>query len=325
MKLQVLFYLTVFVLFSACKIEKPSDTKRQKVVYVPVFSADSAFQYIQNQVDFGPRVPNSPGHKACAVYLAEKLRSFGAEVIEQRALVTAFNGDQLNIINIIGSFNLENRNRILLFAHWDTRPWSDEDPDPANYYVPVIGANDGGSGVGVLLEIARQISQHPPSVGIDIIFFDAEDYGAPKDYTGDAPHSWCLGSQYWGANPHVPGYSARFGILLDMVGATNAVFYREQVSDQFAPSIVDKVWNVASSLGFSQFFINERGGAITDDHVYVNQLARIPSINIIDFDPQREKGFFKYWHTINDDMDNICKRTLRAVGSTVMHVIYHEN
>ncbi len=312
------------MLIVSCRQESRTADNQKQTVSVPAFSADSAYKYIQNQVDFGPRVPNTAAHRACAEYLAAELRNFGASVIEQRAVLRAFNGDMLDAVNIIGSFNPDVKSRVLLFAHWDTRPWADHDPDPANHKKPVLGANDGGSGVGVLLEIARQIGMQAPGIGVDIIFFDAEDYGAPESYTGSATDSWCLGSQYWAANPHIPGYRARYGILLDMVGAADAVFYREQISDYFASNIVNKVWNTASTLGFNRYFINERGGAVTDDHLYVNQIARIPSINIIHYNPHSETGFGDFWHTINDTMDVIDKNTLHAVGTTVMHVIYNE-
>ena len=212
----------------------------------------------------------------------------------------------------------------MLFAHWDSRPWSDHDPDPANYNTPVLGANDGASGVGVLLEIARQLGQTAPEVGVDIIFFDAEDYGAPETFTGNSEDSWCLGSQYWARNPHKSGYKANYGILLDMVGAPGATFYKEQISMHYAAHIVKKVWDKAQSLGFSQYFINEELGAITDDHLYINRITGIPSIDIIQYDKYSSKGFGHYWHTINDTMENIDKSTLHAVGTTVMHVVYSE-
>ncbi len=310
--------------FISCNREARTVNQQVAPVVVPAFSADSAYKYIQNQVDFGPRVPNTPQHVACAAYLSEQLRAFGAEVTEQRAQLRAFDGTILNAINIIGSYNIEKKSRILLFAHWDTRPWSDHDPDPANYYKPVLGANDGGSGVGVLLEIARQIQKQLPAIGVDIIFFDAEDYGAPEKFQGQAVDSWCLGSQYWSAKPHIRGYQARFGILLDMVGAGDAVFYREQYSDFYASHVVDKIWESASSLGFGRYFINEKGGVVVDDHLYVNKIAGIPSANIIHFDPRSEKGFGDFWHTVNDTMENIDKQTLHAVGTTVMHVLYNE-
>lgn len=308
----------------SCRQEAKSVVNKEAPVNVPVFSSDSAYHFVEQQVNFGPRVPNSLAHKACAEYLVNALESFGAVVVQQKVKLRAFNGDILDANNIIASFKPDEKQRILLFAHWDTRPWSDHDPNPANHNKPVLGANDGASGVGVLLEIARNMGISAPRMGVDIVFFDAEDYGAPEDYTGNAEDSWCLGSQYWARNPHVSGYTARYGILLDMVGAPDATFYRDQISEHFAPDIVNKVWNKALSLGFEKYFINKPGGGITDDHLYVNQLAGIPSIDIIHYNPNNANGFGDYWHTVNDNMQNIDKQTLFAVGTTVMQVVYNE-
>ncbi len=292
-------------------------------IQVPLFSSDSAYQFIQDQVDFGARVPNSKAHKACALYLESKLRSYASEVIVQKANLEAFDGTILESMNIIASFNPNFSKRILLFAHWDTRPWADHDPDPSKQTLPVLGANDGASGVGVLLELARVFSNQLPKVGIDIILFDSEDYGAPEYLaTYETQDSWCLGSQYWAKNMHKRGYRANYGILLDMVGAPNAKFYREQHSDYFAKSIVNKVWKKAASLGFDHYFVNLQGGAITDDHVYINQLAGIPSIDIIQYEPNSSSGFGHYWHTTDDTMEHIDKNTLHAVGTTLLHIIY---
>lgn len=319
-----IFILLIFSSFGCKQTSKSTTQNLDEQVSVPFFVVDSAYKYVQQQVDFGPRVPNTEAHIQCASYLSAQLKAFGAVVTEQKAELTAFNGTVLRAINIIGSYNLDKQKRILLFAHWDTRPWSDHDPDPANYNTPVLGANDGASGVGVLLEIARQIGLHSPEVGVDIIFFDAEDYGAPESFDGNAEDSWCLGSQYWARNPHKSGYVADFGILLDMVGAPGATFYKEQISMHYAAHVVNKVWAKAQKLGFSQYFINEQMGAITDDHLYINRIAGIPSIDIIQYDKYSEKGFGHYWHTVNDTMENIDKATLHAVGTTVMHVVYHE-
>lgn len=313
-----------FVLFTSCKSRTTNEVISANAVEVPVFSADTAYYHMLKQVDFGFRIPNTPAHKACADYLANTLRSYGASVIEQRAQLRAFDGTMLDAVNIIASYNPDAKARVLLFAHWDTRPWSDHDPIEANRKTPVTGANDGASGVGVLLEVARQLHLKAPAIGVDIIFFDAEDYGAPDDFKGNAEDTWCLGSQYWSRNPHVPNYSARFGILLDMVGAPDAKFYREYFSMYYAAPIVNKVWNAAHSLGFSNWFVKRDIGAITDDHYYVNKIIGIPSANIIQYHPDTEKGFGKYWHTVNDTMDNVDKRTLNAVGVTVLHVVYNE-
>ncbi len=322
---KIFIFLGCVLLFVSCGMGKKNRAENVKQVNVPAFNADSAYSYVAKQVSFGARVPNTAAHKTCAEYLSNKLRSFGAVVVDQKAILTAFDGTKLDAVNIIGSFNPSATERVLLFAHWDSRPWADNDPNPANHKIPVMGANDGASGVGVLLEIARQINLQKTDVGVDIIFFDAEDYGAPQNATGNTEDSWCLGTQYWCENLHVPNYTAKFGILLDMVGAPNATFFKEQYSMEYASDVVNKVWSAAQGLGFGNYFKNDPVGAITDDHYYVNKLAGIPSIDIIQYRNEgQQSGFGHYWHTINDTMDNIDKNTLQAVGSTVMHVVYNE-
>lgn len=314
----------LMILTGSCKTNtKPANNKEADVaVTVPAFNADSAYHFVQAQVDFGPRVPNTIEHVKCGNFLAEKLEAYGATVTNQRIDLVAFDGTILKARNIIGSYSPEKKKRVLLFAHWDTRPWADHDTDPANHRKPVLGANDGASGVGVLLEIARQIQQEAPRLGVDIIFFDAEDYGAPANYSGYVKDDWALGSQYWSRHPHVEGYNARFGILLDMVGGKDAEFYRESISEQYAPGINKKVWQAARELGYGRYFVDERTGGVTDDHLYVNTLARIPSIDIIPNDDVY--SFFKHWHTLHDDMSNIDPATLKAVGQTVLQVLYNE-
>lgn len=298
---------------------------KQATTTAPSFNADSAYAYIDRQVAFGYRVPNMPGHKACGDYLAAELKRFGAQVYEQEMTLTAYDGTKLDCRNIIGSFNPEQEKRILLFAHWDTRPYSDEDPNPANHRKPIDGADDGASGVGVLLEIARQIGMKTPNIGIDIAFFDAEDYGVPefaKEQQGNTSDTWCLGSRFWGRNPHKPGYKAQFGILLDMVGARDAVFYKEYISMRYAARYVDEVWEKARNLGYGKYFINANGGAITDDHEAVIEETGIPCLDIINYDPNTEEGFRAHWHTQNDNMNVIDRDVLKAVGQTVMEIIY---
>ncbi|MGQ1785903.1 MULTISPECIES: M28 family peptidase [unclassified Saccharicrinis] len=312
--------------FTPAKNSTAEKKKKKEVVSTPSFNADSAYLYVQQQVDFGPRVPNTEAHGLCAEYLAQKLKDFGADVIVQDAEVTAFDNTLLHAKNIIGQYKPEIRDRILLFAHWDSRPFADHCPDGSRQNEPILGANDGGSGVGVLLEIARQLNTTPLPFGVDIIFFDAEDYGNPDHIEIQNPKqdTWCLGSQYWGKNPHVKNYYARFGILLDMVGAPNATFYKEMNSKYFAPRILKKVWNTGHKLGYGNYFIFEDGGGITDDHVYVNKHLNIPCINIIQYDPTTDSSFGSYWHTHDDDMDVIDKNTLKAVGQTVLEFVYSE-
>ena len=290
----------------------------------PTFEADSAYAYVANQVSFGPRVPNSKAHKQCGDYLAAELTRFGAQLYVQEANLKAYDGTLLEARNLIGSYNPEQSKRVLLFAHWDSRPYSDHDPDPANLRKPLEGADDGASGVGVLLEIARQLGQQAPNIGVDILFCDAEDYGTPEFVDDYQPDTWCLGSQFWAKNPHVKNYKAEFGILLDMVGGKGATFFREFQSMRSAAPIVQMVWSKARDLGYGKFFINADGGAITDDHQYVISGRGIPSIDIINYDPDTETGFASYWHTQKDNMDNIDRETLKAVGQTVLEVIYNQ-
>ena len=325
----------LYIALLACSLAACSQAKNQQKenttvsqavpqTNTPTFDADSAYTYVENQVKFGPRVPNTQAHKDCGNYLASELRRFGAKVYEQEATLTAYDNTGLEAKNIIGSYNPDSDKRILLFAHWDSRPYSDEDPDPANHHKPIDGADDGGSGVGVLLEIARQLSITNPGIGVDIIFFDAEDYGVPEfsrnKYNEPTSTTWCLGSQFWAKNPHIPNYKAEFGILLDMVGSKNAVFYKEMTSMRYAARYVDEVWNTARNLGYGKYFINANGGGVTDDHEFVIEGRNIPCLDIINYS---EDGFGWYWHTQKDNMDNIDRETLKAVGQTVLEVIYN--
>ena len=294
-------------------------------VSVPAFNADSAYQYVKAQCDFGPRVPNTQAHRLCGEYLFQKLRQFGAQVYDQHADLIAYDNTILKARNIIASFNPDNRRRVLLCAHWDSRPYADEEQDEALQRKPILGANDGASGVGVLLEVARQLQQQAPTIGIDIVLFDAEDYGIPTFYRGSyKPDTWCLGSQYWGRIPHVAGYNARFGILLDMVGGRGATFYYEGFSQRTAGKYVKKIWDAAHRIGFGSYFPQRNGSEVTDDHVYVYQLRKIPCVDIINYDPNASSGFGDFWHTHRDNMDIIDRATLQAVGQTVLEVIYNE-
>jgi len=322
----VLFVILVSCDFSPAKSSSSAKKKKKSIIETPIFNEDSAYLFVQNQVDFGPRVPNTEAHEKCASFLVDKLTSFGADVIVQEAELSAFDNTLLRAKNIIAQYKPEIKDRVLLFAHWDSRPFADHCSDPSRQNEPILGANDGGSGVGVLLEIARQINKKPLPFGIDIIFFDAEDYGTPDhiEFQEQKPDTWCLGSQYWGKNPHVKNYYARYGILLDMVGAPNATFYREMNSKYFAPRILKKVWNTAHKLGYGDYFIFKDGGGITDDHIYVNKHLNIPCIDIIQHDPSNDTSFGSYWHTHDDNMDVIDRNTLKAVGQTVLEFIYNE-
>jgi hypothetical protein len=300
-------------------------------VIAPAFNADSAYYFVEKQVEFGPRVPNTQSHRQCGNYLINTLKSYGAEVTVQEFVAEAYNGTKLQSRNIIASYFPQATKRILLAAHWDTRHVADKDAVDQNK--PIDGANDGGSGVGVLLEIARvlQADTLKPNVGVDIILFDSEDYGEPETAKPeDLPNRgsnkvyWCLGSQYWAANKHKPNYSAYYGILLDMVGAKGSTFAKEGTSRENAPSIVEKVWNIAQALGHGGIFINQDSPAITDDHVFVNRIAKINMIDIIDYHSSGDDYFGPYHHTHADNMLIIDKATLKAVGQTVLQTLYEE-
>ncbi len=306
------------------KKQAVAETNQSATIEIPMFDADSAYAYVERQVAFGYRIPNTPAHAATADYLATELTRHGAAVTVQEGEVIAYDGTPLSIRNIIGSFSPEKKNRILLFAHWDSRPYADNDPDKSKHRTPIAGADDGASGVGVLLEIARQVGARQPRAGVDIAFFDAEDYGEPYwSSTTGHDESWALGSQYWAARPHRQGYRARYGILLDMVGGTRAQFRREMFSKYYASALVNRVWETATRLGYGNYFVESDGVYVTDDHLYVNQYG-IPSIDIIPCHSSTPSGFPPYWHTLNDTMENIDRATLKAVGQTVLTVIYEE-
>lgn len=280
------------------------------------FNADSAYQYIREQCDFGPRVPETPAHIQCGAYLQSRLRSLCDTVYTQNANLKTFDGKTLHASNFIGVFNPDAQQRLLLVAHWDCRPWADNDPDPSKRKEPVMGANDGASGVGVLLEIARQLQQKKAAVGIDILLVDAEDWGSEGN-----DESWALGTQYWVKNPHAAGYRPMYGILLDMVGAKGAQFQQEGFSRQSAQALVDELWNTGHAAGFGNYFKATTGGYVTDDHVSLIK-AGIQCIDIIDMRHDTESGFFERWHTTHDTMENIDKATLKAVGQTLINFIY---
>ena len=317
--------------------------KKQAVISRPSFSSDSAYAYIERQMAFGPRVPNSNAHMQCAVWLIEQLKAFGAEVELQKGFMPDYKGDNQQIYNIIGHFTPVQRDsashvsaRILLGAHYDTRPWCDEEDDYSDRFYNVPGANDGASGVGVLLEVARQLGQKDSlKTPVDIIFFDCEDMGTPRVYTGaEREDTWCLGSQLWATNyarlsaegglssiseavyQAKPVYA--YGIVLDMVGAPDAVFPLEMYSTQYASNYQHQIWRAAEQLGYGAMFSKQQSYPITDDHYYINYIAGIPCVDVIHYDIRNATGFPHWWHTRNDNMDNISKSTLQAVGEVVM-------
>lgn len=320
-----LYFVSTFflLLLAACQTEvkdKPVEVK--PTVSIPEFNADSAYAFIEQQVSFGPRALGTVGHRECAKYLIDKMNIFTDTVIVQQSSVKTYDGKVHTFQNIIGSIKPHLKNRVLICAHWDTRPVADQDSERRGE--PILGANDGGSGVGVALELARQIQKTNPKMGVDFILFDAEDYGQPEGMRPYMPDSYCLGSQYWSKNPHVPQYYARFGILLDMVGAKDAKFTLEGTSMDYAPTLMKDVWKTAANLGYSKYFEPKRTKPIVDDHLYINKLIGIPTIDIIEYSESTPTNFGHYWHTHKDNMDIIDKATLKAVGQTVLTYVVTE-
>lgn len=307
-----------FLLFSCHNQSSNQEgANKSRAVIIPIsssFNEDSAFSYVKKQVDFGPRIPNTPAHEQCAEWLSQKMKEWADSVTVQTAQVST-HGINYRCINIIGHFNPQAKARILLLAHWDTRPFADADSATKNKHFD--GADDGGSGVGVILELARQLHLKKPAIGVDLLLTDVEDAGLEGD-----DQSWGLGTQYWANQAKKSGYRAQYGILLDMVGGKGAHFYREGFTKQFAGPQSTMVWNTGNSIGYSDYFrYNELGSIrITDDHVFVNTITGIPTMDIIGL--QGNGDFMPWHHTINDNMHIIDKNTLKAVGQTVLQILY---
>ncbi|NNM95279.1 MAG: M28 family peptidase [Bacteroidia bacterium] len=286
------------------------------------FSATQAYTFIKDQVDFGPRVPGTEAHDKCLQFLVDRLKSDSLKVVVQRSSAKTYDGKKYDFENIIASSDPGNPSRVLICGHWDSRPFADQDSvDPEK---PFDAADDGGSSAAVMLELGRVLKKYPAHIGVDLVFFDLEDYGQQTD--DNYPHmedSWCLGSQYWAKN--LPqGYNPRYGILLDMVGGKNAAFPMEGTSLYYAPDVVHKIWNIASDIGYGAFFTHDKTGQTTDDHLYVNKIANIPTIDIVDY--HVESGDYPYWHhKHSDNMSIIDSNTLKMVGRVLVKTIYSEN
>lgn len=326
-------FLILSVFFMLLIVACESDPKKGKgktitapaktQVRIPAFNSDSAYAFIAKQLEFGIRVPGSPSHKACKDWMVSKFKSYGAEVIEQNFDAHIFNGEVWPSTNVIAQFNPEAKSRIILSAHWDSRFIAEMDADKKKKDEPIPGADDGGSGTGVLIELARTLQATPIDLGVDIILWDAEDQGDPSKQP--QPDTWCLGSQHWSKNKHKKNYRAKWGINLDMVGSKNPRFGHDEASKYFAKNLLDKVWALAQNMGYPDMFVNVNTGALTDDHLYVNKIAGIPMIDIINQPAGGKHSFMEQWHTHGDDLSIISKRSLKVVGQVVTAVVYREN
>jgi len=324
---RIIYIICIIMGCYSCGTSKKSQNAEQAAVRIQ-FNADSAYAFCAAQCAFGPRLMNSEAHERCARWIEEKFTQYGYRVSLQKANLKGYDGTVLKSTNIIAHCNdtlAQSESRILICAHWDSRPWADNDPDEANHRQPVMGANDGASGVAVMLELARILQQNDSaSLAVDFICFDAEDWGVPQWSDASDSDSWALGAQYWAAHPApLKPSDYQYAILLDMVGGQGGRFYYEGFSLHHARSIVEKVWQAASAAGYASFFPTERGGYVTDDHVPINEKAGIPCIDIINHYPDCDQSSFgPTWHTVNDDMQHIDKHTLEAVGQTLVQLIY---
>ena len=327
-------YLSVFVI--TCGImsctelrpkDKPTYTDKPKVeVAVPYFDADTAYHYIETQVKMGPRTWGSKAHKDCGDWAIAKLKLSNAQVLVQATTLKLYNGKVIPMRNIMGQLYPDKKNRILLAAHYDSRPYADHDDERQTE--PILAADDGASGVAVLLEIARLLNISEPMYGVDILLIDAEETGAPNyaPNTNARNEDWCLGSQYWSHNIIPMGYRPEYGILLDMVGGRGNTFTQEATSMMYAPDVMNKIWKTGNRLGYSSYFLYDKTQVVVDDHYFINQIAKIPTVDIIHYYKPSETTdipmFGPWWHTHDDDMDNIDKATLKAVGQTILTVLY---
>ena len=270
----------------------------------PEFDADLAFKYLQKQCSFGPRPPGSSAHKQTRDYLSGEMKKFAKSMVIQDFSQNVSKGT-LSLTNIIATFGPQTNRKVLLAAHWDTRPFADRDPNPNRRHLPILGANDGASGVAILLELCRILHANPPKIQVIVVLFDGEDYGKTND-------EMFLGSRYFAKNidkKWIPDY----GILIDMVGDKDLDIYIEQNSARFAPDIVDKVWKKANELGLKCFH-NKPGSAILDDHIPLLEIG-MECIDIIDIN-------YPYWHTLEDTVDKCSPKSLGCIGRLLLELIY---
>jgi len=276
------------------------------------FDAAQAMSWVRYQVDAGPRVPGMPGHKTVAEWLVRELRARADSVEVQAFRHVTVGGDTLALENIIARFRPAEPNRILYLTHWDTRPVAENDPDSSKRDQPIPGANDGASGTAMLLEVADALKKAPPSVGVDLLFVDGEDYGS---FESDSGKDVLIGSRYF-AQHLSAGYKPLFAVLWDMIGGRDQVIYEEANSLDRAPEVVERVWSTAEDLHLGAMFRPTNGGYMTDDHVPLLE-AGIRAIDVIGFENYRA-----WHHTLQDTIDKVSETSLGDVGRLALALLH---
>ncbi|HTC23597.1 MAG TPA: M28 family peptidase [Gemmatimonadales bacterium] len=274
------------------------------------FDGPAAFEYLKTQVAFGPRIPRTPAHERMAQWLDSLLRQRADTLIVQSWTHVTAKGDSLPLRNFVARFNPRAQTRILFLAHWDTRPRSDG-PNAKNPKAPVPGANDGASGVAVLLGVADVLKRQPPAVGVDLLFDDGEDYG---DFN-EQPNDVLIGARYFAA--HLPpGPLPKYAVLFDLVADRDLQIYQEGNSLTGAPEIVNLVWSVAKKVGHQDVFLDSPKHTLTDDHVELQKVG-IKAIDVVDFD-------YPSWHTPDDTIDKVSAASLQVVGDVALALVRQE-
>jgi hypothetical protein len=284
------------------------------------FNADSAMSYIRQQLAFGPRTPGTETARKTGDWIVSRLHATADTVLEQRWTHTMTDGKSVPMRNIFARFKPNATQRVLYVTHWDTRPFADSDPDPAKTKLPMPGANDGASGVALLMAVADALKKVPPNTGVDLLFVDGEDWGT----FGPPDVDVLIGSTYFAQHLPTPGYAPTFGVLWDMIGDSDLNIYQEVNSAQAAPEVVQKVWGLAKEMGYQKYFIPEAKEPITDDHVPLIK-AGLKVIDVIDIDygPRDETGAVttNYHHTTMDTIDHVSAKSMKIVGDVAMALL----
>ena len=272
------------------------------------FAGARAFGYLEQQMQFGPRIPGTAAHERTGDWILQHLRATADSVVVQSITHVTRQGATLHLRNFIARFRPGAPDRVLFLAHWDTRPHADQSANLGQQRLPVPGANDGASGVAVLLGVADALKAKPPSLGVDLLFVDGEDFGNFARDTNDV----LIGSRYF-ASHRPPAYQPLFAVLFDMVADKDQQFYYEGNSQAFAPEVVDRVWRTAADLGYGRIFQPGVKHTLTDDHVALQQ-AGIHAIDVVDFD-------YPYWHTREDTIDKVSAASLQVVGDVAVALV----